>query len=162
MSENTTQNLQSKGAGKGPGRLSRWFQRRANVKTVERIRRKGGTFMGMELLILHTVGRRSGADRQSAVAWFDDGGGGWLIIASGGGDRNPDWYTNLVAHPDRAAVEVYGSEPVQVTPHLLEGAEREPAWNHIAAAQPRIAKYQSKSDRVYPVVRLTARSQTEK
>lgn len=141
---------------KGPGRLSRWFQRRANVRTVARIRRKGGTFMGMELLVLHTVGRRSGEHRESAVAWFDDGAGGRLVIASGGGDRNPDWYTNLVAHPDRAAVELYGSEPVPVTPRRLEGAEREAAWQHIAAAQPRIAKYQAKSDREYPVVRLTA------
>ena len=44
-----------------------------------------------------------------------------------------------------------------VAPQRLDGAEREQAWERIAAAQPRIAKYQSKSDREYPVVRLTGR-----
>jgi hypothetical protein len=37
------------------------------------------------------------------------------------------------------------------------GADREQAWQRIAAAQPRIAKYQSKSDREHPVVRLSLR-----
>nr|WP_256974176.1 nitroreductase/quinone reductase family protein [Rhodococcus sp. NCIMB 12038] len=44
-----------------------------------------------------------------------------------------------------------------MVPQQLEGADREQAWQRIAAAQPRIAKYQSKSDRQYPVIRLTAR-----
>ena len=42
-------------------------------------------------------------------------------------------------------------------PPLPSGADRERAWRRIAAAQPRIAKYQSRSDREYPVVRLTPR-----
>jgi deazaflavin-dependent oxidoreductase (nitroreductase family) len=46
----------------------------------------------MELLILHTVGRRSGQPRESPVAWFADGEDAWLIVASGGGSRHPDWY----------------------------------------------------------------------
>ncbi|WP_255279606.1 hypothetical protein [Actinomadura madurae] len=44
-----------------------------------------------------------------------------------------------------------------MTPQRLEGADREQAWRRIAAAQPRIAKYQSKSDRRYPVIRLVPR-----
>ncbi|WP_225993721.1 nitroreductase/quinone reductase family protein [Actinomadura rudentiformis] len=44
-----------------------------------------------------------------------------------------------------------------MTPQRLEGADRERAWERIAKAQPRIATYQSKSDREYPVVRLTPR-----
>ena len=44
-----------------------------------------------------------------------------------------------------------------VTPQRLDGAERERAWQRIAEVQPRIAKYQSKSERQYPVVRLTRR-----
>jgi hypothetical protein len=60
-----------------------------------------------------------------------------------------------MAHSDRASIELPGRDAVQVTPHRLEGADREQAWQRIATAQPRIAKYQSKSDREYPVVRLT-------
>lgn len=141
----------------GPSALSRWIQRRANSRTNARIRRKGGHMMGMDLLILHTVGRRSGQPRQTPVAWFADDEDGWLTVASGGGSRDPDWYANLMAHPERAAVELHGADPVPVVPVRLDGAAREQAWQRIAAAQPRIAKYQSKSDRVYPVVRLTPR-----
>jgi hypothetical protein len=48
-------------------------------------------------------------------------------------------------------------DTVPVTPHRLDGADREQAWQRIAAAQPRIAKDQSKPDREYPVVRLALR-----
>ncbi|MCO5990951.1 nitroreductase family deazaflavin-dependent oxidoreductase [Actinoallomurus spadix] len=122
-----------------------------------RLRKGKGTFMGMDVLILHTVGSRSGQKRESPVAWFADGEDARLIVASGGGSRNPDWFVNLMAHPDEASIELPGQAPVPVTPHRLEGAEREQAWQRIATAQPRIAKYQSKSDRQYPVVRLIPR-----
>jgi hypothetical protein len=46
---------------------------------------------------------------------------------------------------------------VPVTPHRLDGADREQAWRRIVAAQPRYGTYQSKSDREYPVIRLTPR-----
>ncbi len=141
----------------GPGGLSRWFQRTMNARTVARIRRKSGTVMGMDMLILHTVGSRTGQPRQSPLAWFPDAeqDGAWLIVASGGGKRNPDWHANMVAHPDHISVELHGDEPIPVTQHHLEGDEREQAWKHIAADQPRYGKYQKKSTRIYPVVRLT-------
>lgn len=137
--------------------FSLWFQRKMNARTNERIRRKGGRMMGMDMLILHTAGRRSGQPRQSPLSWFADGEDGRLIVASGGGNRNPDWYANLMAHPDRAAIELHGEDAVRVTPLRLEGADRERAWQQIVEAQPRYAKYQRKSDREYPVIRLTPR-----
>jgi deazaflavin-dependent oxidoreductase (nitroreductase family) len=128
-----------------------------NARTNARIRRKGGKFMGMDLLILHTVGRRSGQQRQSPVAWFADGEDAWLIVASGGGRRHPDWHLNLMAHPGRASIELPGRDTMPVTPHRLDGADREQAWQRITAAQPRYAKYQRKTDREYPVIRLGPR-----
>jgi deazaflavin-dependent oxidoreductase (nitroreductase family) len=133
------------------------MQRKANARMVRKIRRGRGTFMGMDVLILNTVGRRSGQSRETPVAWFAGGEDSWLIVASGGGSQHPDWHANLMAHPGRASIDLPGRGPVPVTPHVLDGAERERAWQRIAAAQPRIAKYQSKSDRRYPVVRLTRR-----
>ena len=62
-----------------------------------------------------------------------------------------------MAHPDRASIELPDREPISVLPQVLDGADREQAWLPIAAAQPRYAKYQSKSDREYPVTRLTPR-----
>jgi len=140
-----------------PGPVSRWMQRKMNARMIRKIRRGRGTFMGMDVLILNTVGRRSGQPRETPVSWFADGEDAWLIVASGGGDQNPDWYANLMAHPDRASIELPGRDPVPVTPHRLDGAERERAWRRITDAQPRYAKYQRKTDREYPVVRLTPR-----
>jgi hypothetical protein len=62
-----------------------------------------------------------------------------------------------MAHSDGACIELPDRETVSITPQRLDGADREHAWQRIAAAQPRIAKYQSKSDREYPVIRLTPR-----
>lgn len=143
-----------------PGRLSLWFQRRMNARTAARIRRKNdGRMMGMDVLILHTAGRTSGQPYETPIAWFADGDGGSsrLVIASGGGSADPNWYLNLTAHPERAAVELPGRQPQPVTPHTLDGADRDEAWQTIVAANPRFAKYQKKSDRQYPVVRLTPR-----
>lgn len=140
-----------------PGAFSRWMQHRMNARMNRKVRRGRGKFMGMDVLILHTVGVRSGQPRETPVAWFADGEDARLIVGSGGGSQHPDWYVNLMAHPDQASIELPGSEAVPVTPRRLDGADREQAWQRIAAAQPRIAKYQGKSDREYPVVRLTPR-----
>lgn len=152
-----TQNQQAGKRKPGtPGALSRWVQRTMNARMTRKIRRGRGTFMGMDVLILNTVGRRSGQPRETPVAWFADGANAWLIVASGGGSRHPDWHANLMAHPDRASIELPGRDAVPVTPHRLDGTDREQVWQRIAAAQPRIAKYQGQSDREYPVLRLTA------
>jgi deazaflavin-dependent oxidoreductase (nitroreductase family) len=140
-----------------PGTFSRWMQRTMNARMARKVRRGRGSFMGMDVLLLNTVGRRSGQPRETPVAWFADGPDAWLVVASGGGSQHPDWHANLMAHPDQASVELPGRAAVPVTPHRLDGADREQAWQRITAAQPRIAKYQSKSMRAYPVIRLTPR-----
>lgn len=113
--------------------------------------------MGMDVLILHTVGRRSGQPRETPVAWFAGGEDAWLVVASGGKTRHPDWHLNLMAGSGRASIELPGRYAIPVTPHVLDGAERVQAWQRITAAQPRYEKYQRKADREYPVVRLTPR-----
>ncbi|MEV4003770.1 nitroreductase family deazaflavin-dependent oxidoreductase [Actinomadura sp. NPDC049753] len=140
-----------------PGAVSRWLQQTMNARIARKIRRGRGKFMGMDVLVLNTVGRRSGRPRETPVSWFPDGDDAWLVVASGGGSQDPDWYANLMARPERATIEPAGGDAVPVTPHRLDGADRDEAWERITAAQPRYAKYQSKSDRRYPVVRLTRR-----
>ncbi|MGF6881404.1 deazaflavin-dependent oxidoreductase (nitroreductase family) [Nocardia sp. GAS34] len=138
-----------------PGAFSRWMQRTMNTRMTVKIRRGKGTFAGMNVLILHTVGQRSGQHRESPVSYFADGDNAWLIVASGGGSRNPDWYGNLMAHPEHAAIELPGREGQPVAPLRLAGDERAQAWQRITAASPRYDKYQRKSEREYPVVRLS-------
>jgi deazaflavin-dependent oxidoreductase (nitroreductase family) len=130
----------------------------ANKLMMRRVR-TGGRFMGgMNGLILTTVGRKSGLERQSPVSWFPGPDGSRLIVASAGGaPANPAWYYNLAAHPDQVSIEV-GGETVAVTAEQLHGAELDEAWRLIEAAAPRFRDYKSKTDREIPVIRLTQRA----
>ncbi|GAB3821822.1 nitroreductase family deazaflavin-dependent oxidoreductase [Kribbella italica] len=139
-----------------PGRFSRWLQVKMGARASRKIRDGKGQMMGMDVLVLTTVGRRSGEPRATPLAWFADGES-WLVVASGGGSQHPDWHANLTAHPDQVTVEFAGQAAVPVTAERLGQAERAAAWKRIAEAQPRIAKYQEKSEREYPVLRLTRR-----
>ncbi|QRY54763.1 nitroreductase family deazaflavin-dependent oxidoreductase [Mycolicibacterium septicum] len=119
--------------------------------------RKGVKVMGMDALVLTTVGRRSGEERSTPVAWFPGGGDTWLVVASAAGaPKNPAWYYNIAAHPDRVQVELAGRK-VAVTAAQLHGAERDAAWRKIVSAVPRFAKYEEQTDREIPVIRLTPR-----
>jgi deazaflavin-dependent oxidoreductase (nitroreductase family) len=131
--------------------------RLTNKNAASRFRRKG-KMLGFDGLILTTVGARSGAERTSPVGWWPGPDGSWLIVAAAnGGARNPAWYHNIAAHPDQVQIEVVG-RTIRVRAEQLHGAERAQAWQQIAAATPRFAQYQDKTDRELPVIRLVPRS----
>lgn len=137
------------------GRLMRWM----NNSAMNRIRRKGGRFGGMDVLVLTTVGARSGVARTNPTAWFPGGDeDSWLIVASAGGAaRNPAWYHNIAAHPDKVTIEMAGRE-IPVAAEQLHGPARAAAWKRITEAVPRFARYEAKTDREIPVIRLTRRA----
>jgi deazaflavin-dependent oxidoreductase (nitroreductase family) len=136
-----------------PGRTFRWMNR----LIMGRARHTEGKTMGMNLLVLTTVGRKSGQERQTPLAWFPGPGGSWLVVASANGAQaNPAWYLNLAAHPDQVTVEQAGRK-VAVTAEELHGAEREQAWQQIKAAADNFRKYEETTDRLLPVIRLTPR-----
>jgi deazaflavin-dependent oxidoreductase (nitroreductase family) len=141
-------------APRASGRFSRWVGQWMS----RRHRRKGYTFMGMDVLFLTTIGKQTGTRRETPLAWFSDGDDAWLIVASAGGSaRNPDWYSNIAAHPDQVWIEL-PQRTLRVAPEQLEGACREECWKRIIQAQPRYAKYQEKTDRLLPVIRLVPAS----
>ncbi|WP_152366023.1 nitroreductase/quinone reductase family protein [Microlunatus speluncae] len=136
------------------GRLLGWVNRRV----VNRIRRKGGGFLGLQTLVLVTVGRKSGAERMTPVGWFPGPDDSWLIVASAAGaPNNPAWYYNLAARPGQVQIELGGGR-IPVTADQLAGAERDRAWLEITTAVPRFAQYQEQTDRDLPVIRLTRRA----
>lgn len=138
---------------KQPGRTFRWMNR----LIMGRARRTEGKTMGMDLLVLTTVGRKSGQTRQTPLAWFPGPDDSWLVVASAGGAAaNPAWYLNLAAHPDQVTVEQAGRK-VPVTAEELHGAEREQAWQQITAAADNFRRYEQTTDRELPVIRLTPR-----
>ena len=136
------------------GPIGRWYTSRI----VKRIRRTG-KLMGLHALVLTTIGRKSGAERTTPVmGWLPEDDGRWLIVAAAnGGAKNPAWYSNIAAHPDKVQIETPG-RTVAVIAEQLHGSERDEAWRQIAAASPRFAKYQQKTDRELPIIRLTPQS----
>jgi deazaflavin-dependent oxidoreductase (nitroreductase family) len=117
-----------------------------------------GARLGFNALVLTTIGRKSGVERQTPVGWFPGKDGSWLIVASAvGAARNPAWYFNLAAHPDQVWIETPGGK-VAVTAEQLHGAERDEAWRQITTAAPRFGQYQKATDRELPVIRLAPRS----
>lgn len=122
-----------------------------------RIGKSGKAFGSMPALVLTTVGRKTGELRRTPLAYIPDGDGNWLIIAAyAGAVNNPAWYHNIAAHPDRVSIELNGRTHDVIVAEL-HGAQRERAWQQIVAANDRFAKYQQKTDRQLPVIRLTAR-----
>jgi deazaflavin-dependent oxidoreductase (nitroreductase family) len=108
------------------------------------------------LLLLTTIGARTGEVRRTVLGWFPDGDESWLVVASNAGAAtHPAWYFNLARHPDRAWIDLDGRTR-RVWPQSLRGAEREAAWQRIVARSPGYGTYQEKTDRQIPIVRLRA------
>ncbi len=150
--EKTASGTRGSRLGSFGGPAARWL----NKQMVQRNRRKGGRASGMDVLILTTVGAKTGQRRETLLGSFPDGDAAWLVVASAAGAaKNPAWYHNLAAHPDQAEVEI-GGQKVKVTATQLAGAERDAAWQRITAAQPRYSGYETKTDREIPVIRLAA------
>jgi deazaflavin-dependent oxidoreductase (nitroreductase family) len=111
-------------------------------------------FLGGNLLMLTTVGARSGEQRRSTLGYFPDGNA-WLIIGSAAGAaKHPAWFFNMAKHPDQVWVEI-GSRKVKVKPQTLKGEERAQAWQRVVAEAPNYAGYETKTDREIPIVRLS-------
>lgn len=131
-----------------------------NQKIIDEFRSNGGAvggpFEGAPMLLLHSVGRRSGDDRVNPVVYqqVDDA---WAVFASfAGAPTNPAWYHNLMAQPD-TVIEV-GTETVPVRAREAEGGERDRIWEKQKATMPGFADYEVKAgERVIPVVILERR-----
>ena len=112
----------------------------------------GGQFAGAPLLLLHTVGARTGEPRVHPMMYQQVDGGYAVFASKGGAPSNPDWYHNLLAHP-RVRAEV-GTETVELVARVVDGDERERIWSAQKAAYPGFADYERKTTRQIPVVVL--------
>ena len=112
----------------------------------------GGSFAGAPLLLLTTTGARSGMARTTPVMYLPDGERLIIFASKAGAVTNPDWYHNLVAHPE-ATVEV-GSETFKVTAVEVTGEERDQLYARQAALYPGFADYEAKTTRRIPVIAL--------
>lgn len=137
--------------------------REVNKRVIEQFR-AGGAIDGMHrerLLLLTTAGRRTGEPRTTPMMFHRDGDRVLVIASNIGAPRHPDWYLNLVAHPE-VTVEV-GDEsgaPRPVVARPLEGAERTAVWEMLKAAYPFFAEHEAATTRTIPVVELLRRPES--
>ncbi len=115
----------------------------------------GYIWNGATCLILHTTGAKTGQLRKSALIYAGHGNAYVLIASQGGAPTHPNWYHNLLAHPD-CEVQVKG-DVIPVRARTAEGAEREELWNVAKAQWPNYDEYTKRTDRVIPVVVLEPR-----
>ena len=127
-----------------------------NSKIIEEFRanegKVGGPFEGAPLLLLHTAGAKTGQPRVNPMMYRPVAGGYAVFASKSGAPTNPDWYHNLLAHPDVEA-EI-GTTTVKLRARVAEGAERDRIWTAHTAAYPGFADYETKTTRQIPVVIL--------
>jgi deazaflavin-dependent oxidoreductase (nitroreductase family) len=112
----------------------------------------GGQFEGAPMLLLHSIGAKSGLPRTNPLM-YQKVDGGWAIFASkAGAPTNPDWYYNLLAHPE-TAIEV-GSEEIPAKARVADATERVVIMEEQKRRYPGFADYERMTTRVIPVVIL--------
>jgi len=113
----------------------------------------GGYFAGKTLLILHTVGAKSGQERVNPTAYVMDDDHFVIIASKGGAPTNPNWYYNILAHP-LVSVEV-GTEFFLARAEIATEPERTRLYEKMTEMLPSFADYRQKTTRVIPVIILT-------
>ncbi len=113
---------------------------------------KGNTLLdtGMPIIVVASRGAKSGKVRKNPVMRVEHDGEYALVASKGGAPDNPEWFHNLVAHPDEVAIQD-GPEPFAVRVRRVEGDERARWWERAVAAYPPYAEYQQNTTRQIPV-----------
>jgi deazaflavin-dependent oxidoreductase (nitroreductase family) len=127
-----------------------------NAATIEEFRanggKLGGQMEGWPVLLLHTVGARSGRERVNPVMYLIDGDHLAVFASKSGAPTSPAWYHNVVAHPEVTA-EI-GTQTRRFRARVATGDERERIWTRQKREYPQYAGYEAGTDREIPVVVL--------
>ena len=128
-----------------------------NRQVIEEFREKRskGQVEDRPRLLLTTIGARSGQPRTTPMMYIRDGDRLLVVASNAGAQRHPDWYHNLVAHPE-VTVEVR-AEIFDARARVIEGAERQQVWARIVGQYPFFADHQAKITRQIPVIALERR-----
>jgi len=113
----------------------------------------GGKMGGRPILLLTTIGRKSGKERVTPLLYLPEGDH-FIVIASNWGEANhPIWWLNLQANP-RAKIQI-GRKTIPVTARQAGPEERQRLWPVITSQYSNFADYQKRTTREIPVVILT-------
>ena len=127
-----------------------------NAQIIEEFRtnggKVGGNFDGAPLLLLHTIGAKTGQERVHPVMYLPVDDRYAVFASKAGAPEHPAWFHNLTAHPE-VTVEM-GKETFRARATVAQRAERDKLYAQQSKLYPGFAEYEAKTDRVIPVVLL--------
>jgi deazaflavin-dependent oxidoreductase (nitroreductase family) len=130
-------------------RVNVWLLRASGGRVGSRFR------YGAPVMLLTTIGRRSGQPRTTPLIYLEDGENVVTVASKGGSARHPLWYRNLRDHPD-VEVEI-GAQRRQLHARTASAEEKTKLWPRLAAIYPDYDDYQARTERDIPVVILEPR-----
>lgn len=114
--------------------------------------RVGGRVASLPILLLITIGRKTGKTRTMPLGYMQDGDRYVIIGSNGGANSHPGWYFNLKNNP-QTTIEIKG-EKRSVTAEIITGEERSRLWQQLIAISPQYETYQKSTTREIPLVGL--------
>ncbi|HLV97451.1 MAG TPA: nitroreductase/quinone reductase family protein [Ktedonobacterales bacterium] len=121
--------------------------------------RVGERQLNYSMLLLHTIGRKSGRRRTHTLLYFRDGDDLVICASNNGSPRLPAWYLNLQASP-RVWIQ-HGRIRREVVAETVGPEDRQRLWQRLLEVRPQYADYQKTTSRVFPLVRLKPLSVAE-
>lgn len=145
------ENVAAKSALRRPAAVYRLFFRMLSAIHGFLYRRGMARSMGpMQQILLTTTGRKTGQPHTVPLGAVPEGDG-WVVIASfNGQDVHPNWWLNLVAHPE-AGIQVNDQVMRVRMQEITDGADRERIWKTVVSLVNRYASYAQKTSRVIPL-----------
>jgi F420H(2)-dependent quinone reductase len=138
---------------KGEYEPSPWAFAADHVRAIEESGgTEGTTLMEVPVIVLHTLGRKTGKLRKSPLMRVEHDGSYLAVGSMGGAPKHPVWYLNLLEHPEVAVQD--GAELCDLRARVLEGDERAEWWKRATEVWPAYDDYQARTERVIPVVLL--------
>jgi deazaflavin-dependent oxidoreductase (nitroreductase family) len=114
---------------------------------------EGYIWNGVTTLLLTSTGRRSGLARTTPLIYARDGDDYLIVASMGGAPQHPNWYLNLESNPS-ARIQVR-AEQIDVTARTADEEEKGRLWKIVSGQWPNYDVYQTRTDRVIPLVVLT-------
>jgi deazaflavin-dependent oxidoreductase (nitroreductase family) len=112
----------------------------------------GGPFEGAPIVLLHTTGAKTSQERVNPMMYLDLDGHRYVFATAAGADKNPDWYWNLVAHPN--VIAEVGTETFEAAAVPLTGDDRDRIYAEQARRYGGFVEYEQMTSRVIPVVEI--------
>jgi deazaflavin-dependent oxidoreductase (nitroreductase family) len=130
--------------------LIKWFMT-INAFLIRISRGRIGTKLGTQtILLLETIGRKTGQPRTIPIAYFFHEGKYMIVASNWGKDTNADWYLNLLKNP-QATLQVNG-KTISATAHNAQGDEYNRLWKFAAEKHPPYLQYKEMTSRHIPIV----------